>query len=505
MEGDLLDIAKRVAGMAQRGEQVEAYVSRNVSTEVRAYNGELEHLVSASSDGVGIRVIAGERQGFAYTGYLSDDSIAVTLAQARENAVFATADASVSMAEPDGIAAVEMDLLDSGLDSVSTEAKVDLALELERSARHGHRQIRQVDSADYADVISQEAVANSEGIAAYSEHSYCEVSVSVIAGEGSQSQSGSGFSVARGFDGLDLEKAAGDAVHRAVRLLGAGKPATAGYTVVFDPRVTATLLSVVSTALSGEAVTKGRSFLAGRVGEQVMVAGALVVDDPTDARALSADSYDAEGLASRRIVLVEDGRLLGYVYDSTSGARAGHASTGSAVRSGFASTPVAACRAVVLSAGGSSGTDGNVQVSNSGPGGVASGGVARGDHFGAVTSARNSGTVGGDLGDRKPGQNGTSGYGAGEIISAVGDGVYVQSVTGMHSGVNPVSGDFSVGVEGLMIRGGELAEPIREATVASTLQRMLLSIVGIGSDVEWLPANAAGQTIAISGMMLSGN
>ncbi|MCL5948769.1 MAG: TldD/PmbA family protein [Actinobacteria bacterium] len=499
MEGDLLDIAKRVAGMAQRGEQVEAYVSRNVSTEVRAYNGELEHLVSASADGVGIRVIAGERQGFAYTGYLSDDSIAVTLAQARENAVFATADPSVSMAEPDGVVAVEMDLLDSDLDSVSTEAKVDLALELERSARHCHRQIRQVDSADYADVVSQEAVANSEGIAAYSEHSYCEVSVSVIAGEGSQSQSGSGFSVARGFDGLDVEKAVGDAVHRAVRLLGAGKPATAGYTVVFDPRVTATLLSIVSTALSGEAVTKSRSFLAGRVGEQVMVAGAFVVDDPTDVRALSADSYDAEGLASRRIVLVEDGMLLGYVYDSTSGARAGHASTGSAVRSGFASTPVAACRAVVLSAGGGSGIGGD------GHGGVASGGVARGDHFGAVTSARNSGTVVGNMGDGKLGQNGTSDYGAGEIISAVGDGVYVQSVTGVHSGVNPVSGDFSVGVEGLMIRGGELAEPIREATVASTLQRMLLSIVAIGSDVEWLPANAAGQTIAISGMMLSGN
>jgi PmbA protein len=87
----------------------------------------------------------------------------------------------------------------------------------------------------------------------------------------------------------------------------------------------------------------------------------------------------------------------------------------------------------------------------------------------------------------------------------VGDGLYVQSVTGIHSGVNPVSGDFSVGAEGLMIRGGTLAEPVREITVASTLQRMLQSVVAIGGDVRWLPGTAAGQTLAIADMQLSGD
>jgi PmbA protein len=94
--------------------------------------------------------------------------------------------------------------------------------------------------------------------------------------------------------------------------------------------------------------------------------------------------------------------------------------------------------------------------------------------------------------------------GAQEILASVGDGLYVQSVTGMHSGVNPVSGDFSVGAEGLMIRDGALAEPVREVTVASTLQRMLQSIVEIGADLRWLPGIAAGQTLAIADMQLSG-
>jgi len=92
-----------------------------------------------------------------------------------------------------------------------------------------------------------------------------------------------------------------------------------------------------------------------------------------------------------------------------------------------------------------------------------------------------------------------------EIFRRVGNGIFVESLTGVHSGVNPISGDFSVGVTGLMIRDGELAEPVREITVASTLQRMLLDIVLVGNDVKWLPSSAAGQSLAIEGIAVSGS
>ena len=95
-------------------------------------------------------------------------------------------------------------------------------------------------------------------------------------------------------------------------------------------------------------------------------------------------------------------------------------------------------------------------------------------------------------------------FGADEILSEVGEALFVQSITGVHSGVNPVSGDFSVGAEGLMVRGGVLAEPVREVTIASTLQRMLQEVLHIGSDVEWLPGSAAGQTVAIDNIAVSG-
>ncbi len=446
---DLLALAERVASWARDGEAMEVYVARGDETEVRAYGGEVESLTSATSAGIGIRVVTDHRLGFAWAGSLDETVLAETLAEARDNAAFATADEHVALAEPDGVAAVPVDLWDPELAAVPTADKVARALELEAQARAADPRIRQVDSADYGDTAVEVALASTTGIRASSRKTSAYLSVQVIAGEGDGSQTAGGFSVGRGFAGLDPDRATEDAVGRAVRLLGATKGNSGRTTVVFDRRAAVTILSVVSSALSGEAVAKGRSFLAGRVGEQVGVPGLTLVDDPTDPRAYGAATYDAEGLACRRNVLVEAGVLRGFLYDTVSGNRAGRPSTGSAVRGGFAGTPGPGCRALTLAPG-------------------------------------------------------PEGYDEAGVLAAVGDGLFVQSMTGVHSGVSPVSGDFSVGVEGLMIRDGGFAEPVREITIASTLPRMLQSLVAVGADVEWLPGIAAGQTLAIGDMQVSG-
>ena len=446
---DLLALAERVAGWAGTGEEVEVYVARGTETEVRAYDGQVESLTSATSAGIGIRVVVDHRLGFAWAGSLDESVLGETLAEARDNARFATADEHVRLAVPDGVEAVPVDLWDEALASVPTARKVELALALEAQARAADPRIRQVDAADYGDVASEAALVSTTGIRSSSRKTSGYLSVGVIAGEGEASQTGGGYSVGRGFEELDPARACDDAVTRAVRLLGATKGPSGRSTVVFDRRMATTLLSIVSSALSGEAVAKGRSFFAGRIGEQVGHPGLTLVDDPTDPRAYGAAAYDAEGLACRRNVLIDSGVLRGFLYDTESGSRAGVPSTGSAVRGGFAGTPGPGCRALTLAPG-------------------------------------------------------PEGYDEAGVLAAVGEGLFVQSMTGVHSGVNPISGDFSVGAEGLMIRDGRLAEPVREITVASTLQRMLLSLVAVGADVEWLPSIAAGQTLAIGDMQISG-
>ncbi|HUD16109.1 MAG TPA: TldD/PmbA family protein [Acidimicrobiales bacterium] len=450
---DLLALASSVVEKAQSGEGMEVYVVRGSETEVRAYEGTVESLTSADSSGVGIRVVLegteeeGSRLGFAWAGSLDPAVIEAALADARDNARYATPDPDVVLARPDGASVVEQDLWDDGVTATPMEDKIALALELERATRAADDRVRQVSSADYSDERAEMALASTTGIRSSARRTTAFVSVDAIAGVGADTQTGTGFSVGRAPADLNPEEAMGEAVQRATRLLGAQKAQSGRYTVVFDPRVVSTLLSVMASALSGEAVVKGRSFFAGRIGESVANAAVTLVDDPTDSRAFSASTYDAEGLACRRNVLISDGMLAMFVFDTVSARRAQMQSTGSAVRGGFAGTPSAGCRALVL----------------------------------------------------QPGSKG-----ADDILASVGDGLYVQSVTGIHSGVNTVSGDFSVGAEGLMIRAGALAEPVREVTVASTLQRMLQSIVEIGGDLRWLPGSAAGQTLAIADMQLSG-
>ncbi len=445
---ELLAIGDRIVGWAKDAEQVEAVVVHSRDTEIRAYEGDVEQLSSAETQGVGIRIITDHRVGFAYAGSLDDDVLEDTLAEARDNAGFGTPDEFVGLATPDGVAMADLDLYRAALADVPTDRKVELAIELERISRDADPRISVVESADYADSISAAAVVTTTGIRAAARETGSYVSASVIASEGDETQTGFGFSVGRHPDDLDLSVAAHDAAKRATRMLGATKPPTERLTVVLDPFVAAQFLGIIGSTLSADAVLKGRSPFADRVGDEIGSALITFVDDPTNPDAFSATQTDGEGLATRRNSLIANGVLQGFLHNAYTARRLGTVSTGSAVRGGFKSTPSAGARALALAPG-----------------------------------------------DRPQD----------ELVATIDNGILVQSVSGLHSGVNPVSGDFSTGAEGLRITNGQVGAPLREFTIASTLQRMLQDVIAVGNDVEWLPMRAAGVTIVVGDVTVSGS
>jgi PmbA protein len=451
LESELLAVADRVVEQARPGEQIEAFVSRGSETEIRVYQGDVEHFVSAQSEGIGIRVIRDGRTGFAYAGTLEESAIAEVLAEARDNVRFGTVDEWAALAEPDGVAVTEQTLWNDELASYPTDRKIDLAKELEKLASGADPRVR-VDEADYADAAGESAVATTTGIRTSGRENGCYVSVSTLADDGegdtAETQTGFGFSVGRSPEEFDLDRAAREAVDRATRLLGATQPPSRRLTVVLDPFVTAQFLGVVSSTLNGEAVVKGRSLFRDRIGEAVAAPTITLVDDPTDPRAYTATDVDGEGLAARRNVLIEDGVLQRFVHNSYSARRAGTVSTGNATRGGFAGTPGVGCLALSL----------------------------------------------------VPGTRSQS-----ELIADIDDGLLVQQMQGLHSGVNPISGDFSTGAAGLLISGGAVAAPVREITIASTLQKMLLDVVEVGGDIEWLPMRSAGMSLVIRDVTMSGS
>jgi PmbA protein len=444
---DLLDVADAVVAQARGGEQLEAYVGRSTDTQVRVYRGEVEQLAVADSLGVGVRIVDEGRQGFAYCGTFDPEALAEAVNEARDNAAFGEPDDAAGLAEPDGVEPAELDLWRPGLAAVPTDRKVALAVELERALLSADPRIVGVESCDYGDSLGETAVVTTTGIRRSARATGCELVAFSLAGDDDETQTGFGFSLGRDFEELDVEVAARDAADRALRMLGATKPPSGRFTVVLDPWVTAQLVGIVAGTLGAEEVIKARSLFAGREGEQVAAPFVTLTEDPTDARSWGASPVDAEGLATRPVRLVEGGVLQGFVHSTWTARRLGTRSTGSAVRAGFKSTPTAGCRAVTLT----------------------------------------------------PGERDAE-----ALLADVDDGVLVQEVSGLHSGVNPISGDFSTGAQGLRISDGALAEPLREFTIASTIQRLLHDLVAIGSDLTWLPMSAAGTTLVVGDVAVSG-
>ncbi|MDP1794820.1 MAG: TldD/PmbA family protein [Acidimicrobiales bacterium] len=443
---ELLGVAEQIVGWANGTEQVEAYVARGNRTSVKVYGSEIESFSSAQYEGAGIRVIVDGRQGFAYAGSLDVEVLQDTLREARDNAGFAEPDEFVALAEPDGVPFPDIDLFNPSLLEVTPEAKIDLAFALEKALLGADPRIKNVLAAMYGDGWGEMALASTTGIRAWDQENNAALQTQCLAVDNGDTQTGFGFSLARSFDELDLDKVVDDAVRRATQLLGATKPKSKRVAVILDPLVTSSFLGVIDDPLCGDQVAKGRSFFANRVGETVASPLVTLVSDPTNTASLAADKSDGEGLASRRVPLIDKGVLTGFAHNTYSARRSGTTSTASAVR-GLKSTPVVSCRALAI----------------------------------------------------EPGTKSQA-----QLMAELGEGVLITSVSGLHSGVNPVSGDFSTGADGLMFRDGQIAEPVREFTIASTMQRMLSDVVAVGNDIENLPSGLS-MSVAIGDVSVSGS
>jgi PmbA protein len=445
-DSELLAIAQRITEQVKAGEQIEVTVGRGTRTTVRVHGGEVESFTSATSHGIGVRVIVDHREGFAHAGSHDADVVDEVLADARDNATFATPDEHAGLVEPDGVEPTPIDHWNDAVVSYPDADKIERAIALERRVLEGDPRMRSVRTAAWSDSAAELALASSNGLALSTRATSCSMSVSGIAGEGDDTATGAGVDAARSPDDLDDDRVVGDAVQRATELLGGRPVPSQRITLLLEPRLAATLLGIVAGTLTGDVVLKGRSPFAERMGEEIASPLLTLVDDPTDIRSIAADSHDGEGLATRRNVLVDRGVLSAFLFDGTTGRRAGRASTASAVR-GSRSLPSPGVQVMVVDPG--------------------------------------EGTYD-------------------ELLAGIDLGFALRGMNGLHSGVNAVSGDVSVGAEGRMIRGGALAEPVREVTIAGSLQRMLLDIAAVGGDLTWLPGGTGVPSLVIGEVALCG-
>jgi PmbA protein len=411
MSSDLEALAAAIVERARPGEDVEAFVTHEREFSVKAFNGEVESVSSAEPRGAGVRVVKSHRAGFAYTTELSEAGLDEVVERARDNSLHATADDAVGLAEAPSSKPPEeaLDLVDESQDRVSPEQKVEFALQLERATRGFDSRVRVVEEAVYADSDTSVALATTTGIAGSYRRTDAWCYAVAIAEADGDTEVGFEFDLGRGLAALDAGEVAARSARRALGLLGAGKLPSARMPVLLDPYTAGQFLGTLGGVLTAEAVQKGRSLFAGKLGEKVASGVVTLVDDGRVPGAPGSAPWDAEGVSTSRTEVISGGTLTSYLYDTISARREGRTSSGNAARAGFKSPPRPSPTNLALE----------------------------------PTESR----------DR--------------LLAQAGRALFVHDFHGVHSGVNPISGDFSVGATGYLLEDGARSRPVKEVTIAA--------------------------------------
>jgi PmbA protein len=429
----------------------ELYVQFGRTVAIKIFAREVESVTVSEPRGLGVRAVRGGRLGYAFTADLSTSGVDRVLAEAAANLRASDFDPFVHL--PSAYAGPLPSipgLWRPGVSTTRLEDKVRLALEAEKNAL-AVADIETVEETMYSDEEARIAVVSTLGVEAESEQSFCFVYVLALAGRDGDRQSGLGFSAGREPQELDPKRAGREAAEKARVLLGASPCPTGSYVVVFDREVAAALLFSIVQALSADAVQKGRSAFAGRLGEAVASPLVSLSDDGLEPEGMATNAFDGEGVPQQTTVLVDGGVLRSYLHDSYTAGKAGAnaLSTGNSSRGSYRSLPGVGVSNLVL----------------------------------------------------QPGEGGLD-----ELFARVGEGLYVESVAGLHSGVNAISGEISLGVNGRLIERGTVGRPVREVTIASDFLSLLRSVTDMAGDARWIPLHGSVCTpsVAIRGIAVSG-
>ena len=446
----MYDVVDRVLELAAaRGARdVEAYAERGVSRRIKVYRGEVEQLVAAQRRGVGVRVFDDGAVGYCSTSDLEPAGLADLVDRAVAFAAAADPDPHRLLPRDVGSPAA-VTPFDPRLAQASDGDKIDLAVAVEAAALAADPRVKTVEDTVYVDGDAEVFLASSAGVRGTYRANQCYTFAYVLAEEDGQVETGVSYAVARALEDLDGPACGAEAAARACRLLGARRCPSMRAAVVLDPFVAAAFFGVLSAALSAEAVQKGRSLFAGREGETVADAGFALIDDGTRPDGLDSAPFDGEGTPSQRTPLIEAGVLQGFLHDAYTARKAGVSSTGNGLRGGYASPPAVRSTNLVVA---------------------------------GRTTPRD------------------------EIVAGIDQGVLVTDAVGVHSGANPVSGEFSVGISGVLIEGGRLTTPVREVTLAGDIIGMLKGIRALGDDARWVPVGSVlTPSVLIEGMAIGGS
>ena len=425
----------------------ELYYSSRTRLKMKAFRNQIADLTSATDKSVAARAIREQKVGTSSTERITEQTIERLIQNAKANTEYVGADpGNVLNAKPETGA---FDARQGDANSLSMDEKKAAVLAAEQAALSYDERIVNVPYCNYEEVDSSQAIANSFGVTKSQASGYCYFYVSVMAKVGDETQTAMEYDAAPDASGIGFEAVARKAAETALAKLGASEVDSGSYPVVFDADSASKLLSAFvaspGSPFYGENIQKGRSMLAGKEGERIGSDLLTIVDDPQSG--IVPRFFDGEGVETRRTVLVENGIFRTIIHNLYSAAR----------------------------------EDG---AESTGHGSRGRGGVSTSLHRPMLQAG--SGTLE-------------------DLLQEMSSGLLLTEVDGLHAGLNPVTGDFSLSAKGFMVENGKKSYAVRNLVVAGNFFDLAKNLTAVADDARAISLQSlTAPSILVSELSVSG-
>lgn len=407
--------------------EAEMYYEKSTSFNCTIFEGEIDSCETSEEGGVSFRGLYNGRMGYAYTEKIDHDSISFLTDQAKENASILDEDDGTTIFEGSD-AYNTHSYYNEKLEEVSTEEKIALIQSIEKKVLAFDPKIVRLNYCVLQDFSSEKILANNKGLAIDEKQNGLVIFVSAVAQDGEEMKTGSAVKLTRDFSAIDADAFAKKVAEEALAQLGEQSIPAKKYPVIMRHDASASLLATLTPIFSAENTQKGQSLLKDKVGETIASPAYTLIDDPYHPDSLQGTNFDGEGVATKKQMIVEAGTLKTLFHNRKTAKKDGVKTTGNARKSSYKGT---------LSVGPI-----NLYI--------------------------------------QPGSKSKE-----DLISSVQEGVFITRLAGLHSGVNSISGDFSVAATGFYIKDGKISSPVKQMTVAGNYFDYLKQIKEIGSDLEF--------------------
>lgn len=427
-------------------EDMEVYVEKVKTIEIAVFNGEIDKYNISDTEGLSLRGINENKMGYSYTEKVDESSIDMLIEEAYENGKHIDAlEKEIIFSGSDRYE--EVDNFNKELQETPLENKIEFTKALEKEALSLDSRIVAVNYCMYNEVEYSKYLINTKGLNLEDNGNLAYAFVVVVAKEGEDTKTGISYVISKDFKDFDYKKLAKEAVNEALSLLGAKPVKSKEYPVVFRNDVFANILGAFQSVFYAERVQKGLSLLKDKIDEPIATKKFTLVDDPFVEGGFNTSPFDGEGTATYCKKIIDEGVLKTYLYNWKTALKDGVESTGNGHRNSYKSS--------------------------------------------ISTSTTNLYVEKGDKSLE-------------EILKTIDQGVMIIDVQGLHSGLNPVSGDYSLPAHGYEIENGKIKRPINQITIAGNFFETLMDIEEVGNDFKFGMNGVGSPSIKIKKLAVSG-